>query len=203
MTPTKILRRLATLGPIIIDRHAKPGGRCVMATRCCIVTLAQFGIDASPLSVRIVIHNQAMAAFLNDLGDRVPTTADWEGVREAGGHTLDAGDLSVPLPNVVHRPGGRDWNGHLMAAVPRFSSLVDLDLQQFCRPAKQIRLPPGASFTWEPGTTKHTYPLPGGGIIGIQAQPFNDGWQDAGDWKINADEPVIQELLRAVRKGKL
>lgn len=193
MTETKILKRLAAFGPPIIDRGSKPtGGHCVLATRVGIMALRHFGIQAQPLPVRLVIHNAVVVALLERV--REPSADDWAAAKAAGGWTVDVGHPEAP---------GDGWTGHLVVHVPTHQLLMDLDLGQYARPTKQIKVCSGQVFSWPHGTEIREWPLPGGGILAIKEEPFNQTYLTARDWNVYDDDPLVQDVVRAMRKGRV
>lgn len=195
MTKAKALNLLVQLAPHHIAANARPGPRCILATRVGLKALAMLDIKALPMSVHTIVHNHTMIQFLRqvDRDKLVPTAADWAQLKADGGWTVDMGDIDAP---------GDGWPGHVVIHVPDQEVLIDLDLQAMHRPLKGIKLPPAAAFPWRRGTTVQEFPGPNGCWVGIREEPLNQGYRHAKDWTINDTDHIAQDIVLAIRRGR-
>jgi hypothetical protein len=199
MTPSKILARLVEYGPRVIRDNAKPGPRCVLATRVGLDVLARFGLDAAPLPLQVDVCNVAFAQW------EIDGAPGGEPEFLARGCWLVSNN-PAPFAGRLVSEAARDldererWPGHLVVLVR--GQLLDLDLQQTARPRHHI-LPPdalavrwdghvaGANFPW--GCVRYcpwptSYPLP--------------EYTHSGDWRKPIDH-IVAPIVRAIRKGVL
>lgn len=99
---------------------------CILATRTACEALSYFSIKAVALPVQVGVHNAVLMQQL-DAG----LEPDWES---------GAWGVGIDPDKTPTVPGG--WNGHLVAHLPEHDTFIDLTLDQFARPAKNINVQP-------------------------------------------------------------
>lgn len=137
MTLTKILNRLVTVGPEVINRFTKPGPHCVLASAVGQMALARFGVEAEAYPVAVIVCNQAWV--------------DWRDSDYQGGVAEQQRRGAYLLSNTPDFKGqqfstikiAKPWDGHLVLRVRKANVLIDLDLGSFNRPQHNIVLPGG------------------------------------------------------------
>jgi len=137
----EILDMLVEIAPPIIALHSKPEarGRCLLAAAVGCEVCRHFGIAAAPLSVAVEIYNKA--------------AVDWITAGQPGGVEgyQACGAWIIVIDHENRQPHVRGWPGHLVVEIEGGGGgILDLDLQQFQRPEKQILLPHAASFAIDP-----------------------------------------------------
>ena len=195
MTTTKAIARLLEWTPLVLDAVLRSRQRCIFATRVGIDVLAAFGIDAEPRPVVACVANSSYVLWKEEDRTR-PTPPDaW---------AVWAGLPALPDDPIQDTPG---WNGHLVVYVPRLSSVLDLDFQQFRRPLKLLDTPPSIVAEWpreQPfahyvarDACRRLY------AVRYEHNPTNLGYTVSTDWR--RERPVIHEtvstLVRLIRKG--
>jgi hypothetical protein len=197
MIPSKILARLVHYAPSALRLRAKPGPRCVLATRIGIDVLARFGLAAAPLQVIVEVAN---AAYVEWVTDGAPGGDDQQRARGVWLVSNDPvkrrrhGELPRQGPLVT-----APWDGHL--AIDTCGHLVDLDAQQFARPTRGICPPPALALPWDGHATGCD--LPQGGALFYQPWPIDfpiEDYRDAPDWRCDIRD-IVDALTRAIRKG--
>jgi Fe-S-cluster containining protein len=195
LTASTIVARLVRYAPAAIAQHAKPQPRCVLATRIGLDTLRRFGLTAAP---RLVVVDVINAAYLQWLRDGAAGGDDEQLARGAWILTNDPIKRGGALP--AHGPPvSSPWAGHLAIAVA--GQLVDLDAQQFARPARGIATPPAIALPWDGVAAAHE--LPDGGAIAYRPWPAGypiDDWRHAPDWTADVRD-VAEQLARAILEG--
>src|SRR5262245_35734603 len=116
VTRTKVLDRLADLGPAIITKYSKTPDHCVLATAIGLGVLAHFGIEAVPQPMRVRVANKIFIEACERTHDG--EQPDFVAVHEAGGHILDTGTGDEPRES-------KGWPGHLVILVPTVGKLLD------------------------------------------------------------------------------
>jgi hypothetical protein len=185
MTETKVIERLMTFAPAIIEAGTRVPNRCIAATAIGCAVLEAFGVKARPFPVLVEIANRAFVEAKARGADEVTAVA-------RGGHVLMIS--REPVPN--------GWCGHLVIHLPAHALLMDLDFQQFRREAQQIAAAPAELFPWPIGTTSRAYTNPDGARMAIQATADRT-WEASPDWSNpGRHEAMVCELVRAIRKNR-
>lgn len=122
----------------VVPKHLRAAGyeawTCVLHTRVGLDVCRALGLNAKPLPVKTLIYNAEYVRRMLELG-RHPTEEEAQPWFEAGAWAMGAG-----VRGADRAPNGRvGYNGHLVLAVEG-RWLVDLSLDQFTRPAKDIIL---------------------------------------------------------------
>lgn len=185
MTREKLLRRLVEVAPFVLASWSKEGPRCVLATACGVDLLQRFGVRAEPLAVRATVLNRGFLEWrkAGRVGDP----------RSFGAFCVEAG-----APDATEEPGR--WNGHLLVAVPTRGAVLDLDLRQFHRPEKGIRMPASAGFEWAPPYAETQFGLPGGVRLFLE-RLADRRFLESPDWaRTDRRKEIVDELEAAVRK---
>jgi hypothetical protein len=130
-------------------------GGCVAATRITIGVLKNYGIEAVPLSVKLMVVNAAFRAAVES-GDVPPSTSAaidawskrtgaWSlgiGVPEDGDESRERERASTIETSVgMIRTTERRWVGHLVAHLPVQNMLVDAAVGDASRPERKMGLP--------------------------------------------------------------
>lgn len=161
-------------------------GTCICGVRLASLVLRKWHFRVQPLSVTVHIYNAAYIAK-----GREPKSDEeafqW---REEGVWSIELGARGIK------RPGG--WPGHLVAIL-NGNAMLDLTLNQACRPNKGIVLEPiigGVSKDFLVGKELAEITTNGCQLI---YQPFPDdkSFILAGDWRSNHENAVrrITELM--------
>jgi hypothetical protein len=177
-----VIDALVKLAPAVIALHAIKPNRCILATRVGCEVLRYFDVPHEPLVVNVKLVNAAMYAWGRD---GYPGGA--EAGKALGAHMIEVHE-SVPGPG---------WSGHLVIEVA--GGIVDLDLQQFQRPAKAIDLPHAASFAT---STAHdwVYEINGSHLWYIPRRG-DTSFMRARDWYDHGDRmPAASLLIRAIKQ---
>jgi len=199
MTVTKILTRLVRYAPPALQARAKPGPRCVLATRIGLDVLARFGLDAEP---RLVVCEAANAAYLQWVEDGAPGGDVGQLARGAWLVSNDplkrrAGGDGLPRQGP---PVASPWDGHLVLRLRDL--LIDLDAQQFARPTHGIVPPAAVVLPWH-GEERVGTDFRRGGACCYWPWPADhpiDDWRTAPDWTRDVRD-VVEAITRAMRKG--
>jgi hypothetical protein len=197
VTKSKVISRLVELQPPILDAWLAERSRCILATAIGIDVLRHFDIDARPVSVQMDLWNKPWVDWVRAGKPGEGTITAVLDLERRGGYMLSAGDSSVPVPGGL-QPGR--WDGHLMVEVPGPTALlIDLDLQQFRRPAKGFNLPAAVVFhLTDPQGAEFT--IPGGGKLRIETKRHDQSFTAAPDWNSQAKrQAVVKEVIRAIR----
>lgn len=188
--PGKALRRVVEEAPRVFARMPLTRSRCVFATAVGVEALRELGVAAEPASVRTVLFNAAMRAWLEEGSPG----GEEEAIRR-GGYVLETEKNDA---DPIDWTAGR-WRGHLV--VRAAGHLVDLDLQQMNRPQRGIRVPDAAAFAWPEGSERRSYELPGGLLLGYELLPADRSFELVGDWRLDKPEKreAVAALVRAAR----
>ena len=160
---------------------SKTRGYCINATRTGVDALARFGVKAKPISVGMLIANQA-AVQLIDQG--IPPKQWPEHAWSIG---LGHGNETTPESG---------WNGHLVIEGTDF--MLDLSAETLHRPGLididgplvLPRLPPvGEAVEWT---------LRGNLRLVMHRTPEHNGWRQASGW-LRRDTEFTNELVRRMR----
>lgn len=177
-----VIDALVKLAPAVIALHAKPGGRCILATRVGCEVLRYFEVPHAPLAVNVKLMNAAMLEWV-----KAGQPGGVEIAKACGAHMIEIHE-SVPGPG---------WSGHCVIEVP--GGIVDLDLQQFQRPAKQIDVPNASSFAT--GPEPWLYEINGSHLLYIPRRG-DLSFMDSPDWRrAGPQSPQAGMLIRAIKKG--
>ena len=185
MTQSKVLDRLVRYAPPILARAAAARHRCILATAVGLDVLAVFDVPAAPLAVLVDLVNQryldARAAGFS-AASAIAT----------GGHVI-----TTAPPEYTDVPGNA-WAGHLVICT--HGGLIDLDLQQFRRPAFGLELPAAAQFAWRDGLRAREFEVPGGRL---RYEVVDDrSYEQSKDWYLpHRRAPIVGDVCRAIRKG--
>lgn len=200
MTTTKLLARLAAVAPAIIAANAKPGARCVFATRIGVDVLAAFGKSATPIPVLVDVANRAYFAWATAGGPGGP-----DEFRRRGCWVLsnDYPPADVPIAGqpseAVPIPVASQWRGHLVFVVG--GTLVDLDAQQFARPRHGMTPPPAIVAPWDGGVAGIEFPWGGVRYRPWPAdRPLTD-YRTAGDWTGGPWVDIVAAVVRAIGRA--
>ena len=130
----QVIDALVECAPSIIERYSQRRSRCVMATAIGLEVLDYFGIPAKEMPCEVDVFNEiAWKWYQAGCLENAPA---------------DAGILSVRMDRPVEA-NRKEWNGHLVILTKNDSVvIIDLDMQQFNRPEKNILVPSAASFDW-------------------------------------------------------
>lgn len=165
---------------------------CIWSTRIGIEVMRYFGLPATALPVSVQVHNPRMVE-LHSQGVE-PTV---ENMDEVGAWALGT-DPDKPMPET----GRRGWNCHLIMHVERFGVLVDLSLEQYNRPAKNIVLEPLPALIdpvfWE---GQHVAVLVRGCHVLYCHRPEQQSYRDTYDWHEGKQNSDIGGLIRMVRSS--
>lgn len=188
----EIVALLVEHAPPLIDAYFHPRSRfpslCVFSTRVGIDTLAYFGVAAKPVAVEASAFNREMKALLER-----PEPPTKEEALASGGW----------LVQIDTEPGGKGgYPGHLVIGIEDDDTLIDLDLGQFARPAKNIVVPRAGVFTmtpefWEGGAV--AYQFERDTVLAYQRLVPPPPWTQGGDWK--RKNKVTGQVIRAVRRN--
>lgn len=198
MTRGKVISRLIEQQPQILERELETRSRCILATSVGIDVLAAFGIDASPLSVKVDLVNAAWVKWVQDGKPGGITNLE-----RCGGWALSAGyePGTSGAPYKPPRPG--HWDGHLVVELTGQKAVIDLDMQQMNRPEKNIVLPSAVLLHLPDDDSGWEFNTPDGGKMLIQARREDDSFKGARDWWDKAKrKPMVDEVIRAIRKGR-
>lgn len=170
--------------PIILSQYRKDS--CVASTRIGLGAFRRLGIPARPLPVEVAIFNPTMARLLRE--GTHPTLA----LADPRAWSVGAGpDDSTPL-----KPKG--WKGHLVILTESF--LVDLSLDQFARPERNLDLEPIALPRPEgwPDEVKDWATWRTDAGIEIMYRSIEDWrWRNSPDWRRKRDDLTaeIEEII--------
>jgi hypothetical protein len=195
VTTRKLLARLAAVGPPIIAQHAKPGARCVLATRVGCDVLAVFGRAAEPVPVLIDIANAAWFAWV-----AAGQPGGAEGFHARGCWLVSTDDPGIPgLPAQVP-PVASPWPGHLVVSAAGW--LLDLDAQQLARPKHGIVPPPALLLPWDGQHAAHAFPWGGVRYRRWPADRPLDDYRTSGDWRRGPWPELTGPIVRAVSDSR-
>ncbi len=183
-----ILDVLIEVAPPIIALHAKPErpGRCILATAVGCEVCRHFGIAAAPLSVDLQIYNAA--------------AVDWIKAGQPDGVAGYAarGAWVIVIDSENRQPTVVGWPGHLV--VETDGGFLDLDLQQFQRPERQIVLPPAAGFQTDPARRPWSYTINGATLL-YAPRREDRSFRTTPDWRRTATRSVAAGLaIRAIKE---
>lgn len=195
MTETKVISRLLEWSPIVFDGLVLSRQRCILTTRVGLDVLAAFGIAAEPRPCVACVANAPYVLWKDDQESRSAPTDAW---------AVWAGLPSAPDDPV--QPG-KGWAGHLVVFLPTRSEILDLDFQQFRRPAKLLDTPPAIVASWPTGDqVAHFIGRDGQRrlfVVRYERTDDNDGYMVAPDWR--RERPFVRDtvatLVRMIRKG--
>jgi hypothetical protein len=202
-TKVNVKRALDVLEEAVPAALASSGAApdvCVAATRIACLALAEVGIKASPLPVRLQAMSPRYTAAVerNELGS--VDEAGAKRLADEGAHMVDIGH---PDNDGRPRPDGRrGYNAHLIALVERRWA-VDLTIGQASRPAKNMIFAPHhfavtpAFMAGEPLVFRTD-----NGATLVYVRVDNNTFVVAPDWqKVRRDDWLVrsttQRLLRA------
>lgn len=186
MTSGKILERLITFGPELIEDYTITPSRCVLATAVGIEVLRAFAIDAHPLPVNVSIVNDR---YVRLIGRGMSATT----ALAQGGHVMVTAGEQVTNP--------KEWGAHVVIHLPALRYVLDLDLRQFRRPRYGLEPPPADVFPWPRGRCAGEFKIPGGLLC--YEVIADRGFERGRDWWDSARrEPLVRALVRAVRRGR-
>jgi len=132
----EIIDALVKCAPPIIEEHSKERSRCILATAIGLEVLDYFGILAKEMPCEVTIFNQTARDWVR---------ANCLGPAPSEGAILEC-IMNPPPEKSKHLKG---WSGHLIILTKKKPViLIDLDMQQFNRPAKNISVPSAASLVW-------------------------------------------------------
>ena len=166
---------------------------CIEATRILCSVLRDCGIEAAPLSMRVLVFNPQLTEWLKTHTLRELTLES----RDAAGQWL------VQIGHTGEKTRGK-WDGHLVCVVAEHAFL-DATLTQADRPYKGIVLQP-AAFRCSPefyhGERIAKYLMNGCGLV---YQPFPDdrSYQKARAWHARKPEleAIVERLIWRVRQA--
>ncbi|MGC1720089.1 MAG: hypothetical protein WA746_13960 [Isosphaeraceae bacterium] len=173
---TSVLESLIKIGRPPIIRRGGGLDSCILSTRVAIEVLGAFGIEASPLTVHVVVGNPAFARLEED--PRTPEDPDaLRLLREKCGArfiNLGGGDPS---------PGG--WPHHLIAIIEG-GHLFDLSIDQASKAGTDFEVHPelipcGEDFLAGRFELRHIA-IPGGCYLKYQSLPDETSYQQAQAW---------------------
>jgi hypothetical protein len=157
----ELLDRLCRVAPGLIAQFTTVPARCILATGVGISVLEHFGLHAEPVSVYAYAINAAYWSWLER--------------NKAGPPPADARFVGVDKSST-----GKGWPGHLVIGVDA-EALVDLDLQAFNRPQKQILVP--AAEWWEAYPGEPVWEFEMGGTLMVYIPTGDLSYRRAPDWK--------------------
>lgn len=166
------------------------GDHCINGSRVAVEVLRNFGIRATPISVRMMVFNRT-AFELHVAGVPVGAWPDWA--------------WSVGVDPALGMSALGRWNGHLICEGRGWT--LDLSAGQFHRPGR-IHAP---GPVWVP----HNLPRDGstqmftdarGQVICLGREPTNDGWRTAPGWQLTpTNRQMIERCINrmsAEQQGK-
>jgi len=195
MTATKAISRLLAWSPIVFGSMALRPRRCIFATRVGLDVLEAFDVAAVARPVVACVANAPYVSWRE---------TDRSAAAPPGAWAVWAG---LPLAPDDPLETGKGWPGHLVVYLPGLAQLLDLDFQQFRRPAKLLDTPPAVVADWPADVNVAHY-------VGHDARrrlfvaryernETNRGYVAAVDWDRN--RPIIRDtvaaLVRLIRKG--
>jgi hypothetical protein len=194
MTPEHraVCAKLVEQAPAIIAAHARLPNRCILASRIGHGVLTYFGVPHQALVCNVHIYNPAYMAWADARGHGAKTEAEAREVEAVGGRVLILDD-TVPGPG---------YSGHvvLLVGAPA-EAFLDLDLQQFNRPGKDIALPAAGSFGIVPDQPTWSYHSDGGCGLYYTPRWGDTSYRMAPDWK-RPQRAAVGALIRRLRLDK-
>lgn len=194
MTPGKVIDRLVAYAPAVLSAWANP--KCVLATATGLYTLRQFGIESAGVAVIAEAANPAYMDWIRrgNPGELFHAMGCWF-------ISNDPNFEGAELPRQVAEPR-RATIQHVVLHVPKLGCIIDLNLDQFNRPSKQLVLPVSAlKLPWDGVHASRGWDT---GAVRYRPWPVHDdSWQAAPDWVngLQKTEAMVKELTRAIRKG--
>jgi hypothetical protein len=197
VTTSKVIKRLVQLAPDVFRAYPLRTNRCIYSTAAGIAALGQLGVEARPLSVVYDIVNQSWVQWTTDGHPGGPAEAMRRGCK-----IVSCGYPPGAVGSPVHLTDpGTGWHGHLVIEVPDLQLLIDLNFEQFSRPAHQLVLP-GAVVLNTQGRDVMAFDVPVGGLLRVEAKRADHSYEDAKDWQLRAARTdIVHSLVQAVRKG--
>lgn len=147
------LRVLIREAPAILQAQVTEPRRCILATRLAYDVLAAVNVRSEALPVIVRAMNAALIQALE------------ENLTEEQAAERGAWEVRTDSENVLDREDG--YPGHLLLYVPDLQFCLDLDSQQFSRPAKKIWVLPVTAFAATPKFLRgdlHINPLEEDGV---------------------------------------
>lgn len=201
--PVQLL--LETARPLILSRFEARS--CIASTRIAVEYLREQGVRARPVSVRLRIYNPAYTArliaakfddgFAAELARmaRSPESLAAAGLWSIGiGYSRDAGETIAPSA----------WDGHLVCVVED-RAILDLSLDQGCRPAHNIELGPALIPTnrvWLAGECGGEV-IEHGCLLAYTALPADRTFLASPDWRETRRWAGVLKDLRAASRSRV
>jgi hypothetical protein len=187
-----------TIPPLLGAAGIKPDV-CVGATRIACLALAEVGIKASPLPVRVQAMSARYRAALVG-GEIAAVSSEEEAQRLAaeGAHMVDIGHPHNE--GRIRSDGSRGYNAHLVALVER-RWVLDLTIPQVNRPAKGIWFEPlhfAATREFMGGTPLVFRNDEGATLVYVRVE--NNTYLVAPDWTtIRRDDRLVRATAAKLR----
>jgi len=187
MTAPELFEAMSPLIAPMLEAEFERRDLCILATRVAIEVAAYFGIEATPVPVKVILYNATfarhVAANFEDVEDRT-NPASW-------------GDGSWSLGCGLGRPNkfGR-WDGHLIAVADGWFG--DFSISQAERLQYDIVTGPALVGPYSPpmwrAVGEHT------GTVIEYSRIADDTWRGSPDWKdAKRRRPVVAKLIRTLR----
>ena len=193
-----VFRHLVTVYPTWRTIVGLPADTCIAATRIGNEVLGYFGIPSVPLPVAVAVQNPKLAQL-------VAAGAILENpkqIEELGGYSIGV-DPDQPPTRIGERKG---WNCHLVLWAPDHRMLVDLSLDQYDRPKRDItvgtvglRLPEEVAEGFLSGANWLPVVRSNGVRVLYLHRADQVGYRTAPDWKRGRYRKAIGTLIRLIR----
>lgn len=193
MTPQRaaaVLAALLEVAPVELAKGDLQRNRCIRATVIGREVLHYFGLMGAPVALQVTVWNRVAEGWRQEGMPGGP-----EEGRRRGAYMLCV-DVKTPAPG--------KFAGHLALFLPELRGLLDLDLQQFSRPERGLRLP-GAGFFEDFDSTGPDEGCvytegPDEAYIAYALLPHKQEYRTARDFRAWARfKPVIGRIIRQVR----
>lgn len=199
MNDAEMIERLCDVLPAKLRSYGYEPWTCVLHTRAGMDVCKALGLNAKPLPVKCLAFNAEYVRRTVELG-RQPTPSETNEWFEAGAWAVGAG-----VRGATQAPNGRvGYNGHLVLAVEG-RWLVDLSLDQFSRPEKNMTLRHGyhEAPDFIAGTTQDfIFDVNGTHVVYVQHD--DRAYLRAPDWlEPKRDDPWVIETINELRATSL
>lgn len=175
---------------------------CVLAVRLATDVLAYWGVDVEPVPVAVQVQNARMVELLE-----AGVAHDQAALESMEGFAVGTDPNTSALDPRVRRPKGAAWNCHLIAWLPKESTVVDLSLEQYHRPLYRIHVgaaaalvpPDSAAGFFERGEWL-THVSSSGTRVMYRHHPDQTAFRDAPDWSRDAlRRRLAGDLIKIIR----